>query len=215
MPLTLLMEYHGRPMEQLINLIALGFAAIAGAFFGWFLKPYLGKKGQDPATHEDIDKVLDEVRAVTRATKEVEARLSGEIWDRQKRWELKRDVLFEAVRKSAAVHQALMKVHAVYQADKAATARGEPGRVDEHSKVGDVFLGATAELDDTYLLVSLVSGGEARKALGEFIPLARDIGMKLTDRQPDALQELRGEVSKKLAAVTAAVRKELEIDKLP
>jgi hypothetical protein len=200
-------------MEQLINLIALGFAAIAGGFFGWFLKPYLGKKGQDLATREDMDKVLDEVRALSTTTKKIEAKISGEVWDRQKRWELKRDVLFEAVKKSAAVHQALMKVHALYQADKTAIARGEPERAGEQIKAGGVFLEATAELDDTYLLVSLVSGGETRKALGEFIPLARDIGMKLTDRQPDTLQESRGEVSKKLAAVTAAVRKELEIDK--
>lgn len=200
-------------MEQLVNLIALAFAGIAGAFFGWFLKPYLGKKGQDLASHEDIDKVLDEVRAVATATKHIEARISGDVWDRQKRWELKRDVLFEAVRKGAAVHQALMKVYAVYQTDKLAMARGEPGRIAEQVKVGDVFLQATAELDDTYLLVSLVSGGETRKALGEFIPLAREIGMKVTAGNPDASQESRGEVSKKLAAVTAAVRKELEIDK--
>lgn len=200
-------------MEQLINLIALGFAAIAGGFFGWFLKPYLGKRGQDLATREDIDKALDEVRALSTATKGIEAKISGEVWDRQKRWELKRDVLFEAVKKSAAVHQALMKVHALYQADKTAIARGEPERAGEQIKAGGLLLEATAELDDTYLIVSLVSGGETRKALGEFIPLARDIGMKLTDRQPEALQESRGEVSKKLAAVTAAVRKELEIDK--
>jgi hypothetical protein len=199
-------------MEQLINLIALAFAAIAGAFFGWFLKPYLGKKG-DLASHEDIDKVRDELRAVATATKEIEAKISGQVWDRQKRWELKRDVLFDAVKKSAAVHQALTKAHAAYQTDKAAMGRGEPGRVTEHIKAGGVFFEATAELDDTYLLVSLVSGGEARKALGEFIPLARDIGMKLTDGHQEALQESRSELSKKLAAVTAAVRKELEIDK--
>ena len=200
-------------MEQLINLIALGFAAIAGAFFGWFLRPYLGKKGQDLASHEGTDKVLNEVRAVSARAKEIEAKISGDVWDRQKRWELKRDVLFEAVKKSAAVHQALMKVHAAYQTDKAAITRGDPGRADEHTKPTDVLLGVTAELDDTYLLVSLVSGGETRKALGEFIPLARDIGMKLTDGHPEVLQESRSEVSKKLAAVTAAVRKELEIDK--
>jgi hypothetical protein len=200
-------------MEQLINLIALGFAAIAGAFFGWFLRPYLGKKGQDLASHEGTDKVLNEVRAVSARAKEIEAKISGDVWDRQKRWELKRDVLFEAVKKSAAVHQALMRVHAVYQTDKAAMARGETGRADEHIKISGVLLQASAELDDTYLLVSLVSGGETRKALGEFIPLARDIGMKLTDGHPEVLQESRSEVSKKLAAVTAAVRKELEIDK--
>jgi hypothetical protein len=199
-------------MEQLINLIALAFAAIAGAFFGWFLKPYLGKKG-DLASHEDIDKVRDELRAVATATKEIEAKISGQVWDRQKRWELKRDVLFDAVKKSAAVHQAMTKAHAAYQTDKAAMGRGEPGRATEHIKVGGVFFEATAELDDIYLLVSLVSGGETRKALGEFIPLAREIGMKVTDGHPEALLESRGEVSKKLAAVTAAVRKELEIDK--
>lgn len=202
-------------MEQLVNLIALAFAGIAGAFFGWFLKPFLGKKGQDLASHEDVDKMLDEVHALATATKHIEAKISGDVWDRQKRWELKRDVLFEAVKKGAAVHQALMKAHAAYHADNSAMVRGEPGRADERLKAGDGFLQATAELDDTYLLVSLVSGGETRKALGEFSLLVRDMGTKLTDGHLDALRESRGEVSKKLAAVTAAVRKELEIDKLP
>jgi hypothetical protein len=44
-----------------------------GAYFGGYLK----KKGVNLATHEDIDKVLDQVRAVTTTTKEIEAKISN------------------------------------------------------------------------------------------------------------------------------------------
>jgi hypothetical protein len=54
-----------------------------GAYFGAYLK----KKGENLATHEDINKVLVQVRATTQATKEIEAKISSEVWDRQKLWE--------------------------------------------------------------------------------------------------------------------------------
>jgi len=45
----------------------------------------------------------------TRVTNEIEAKISDEVWDRQKRWELKRDVLFEVARKLAAVDEKLVE----------------------------------------------------------------------------------------------------------
>lgn len=38
---------------------------IVGLFLYSFVRPYLEKKAQNLATHEDIDKVLDQVEAVT------------------------------------------------------------------------------------------------------------------------------------------------------
>ena len=69
-------------------------AAAAGAYLG----AYLRKKGENLATDEDIEKLDDQVRVVTTTAKEIEAKISDELWNRQKRWELKREVLFEASR---------------------------------------------------------------------------------------------------------------------
>jgi hypothetical protein len=60
------------------------------------------------ATHEDIDKLVDQVRAVTQTTKEIEARISNEVWDRQKLWEMKREVVFDAMKRVVQADNALL-----------------------------------------------------------------------------------------------------------
>jgi hypothetical protein len=52
---------NARIME---NLLALGLTTLASAFIGSYLASYLKKKGENLATHEDIDKLVDQVRAV-------------------------------------------------------------------------------------------------------------------------------------------------------
>jgi hypothetical protein len=44
----------------------------SGAYFG----SYLRKKGENLATHEDVDKLVEQVSAVTAATKQIEARIT-------------------------------------------------------------------------------------------------------------------------------------------
>ena len=78
------------------------FSFLSGGI-GAYLGSYLKKKGENLATHEDIDKLVEQVRAVTTTTKEIEAKISGELWDRQKRWEAKRDSLLGAVKSLSSV----------------------------------------------------------------------------------------------------------------
>lgn len=53
---------------------------------------YAGEKGKNFARKEDLDKILAEVRAVTIVQKEIEAKVSGAVWDRQTQWNQKRDI---------------------------------------------------------------------------------------------------------------------------
>lgn len=73
-----------------------------GGWIGSFLGAYLKKKGENLATHEDVGKLVDQMTAITQATKTIESSISDKSWDRQKQWELKRDAVF-------AVMQALGK----------------------------------------------------------------------------------------------------------
>jgi hypothetical protein len=94
----------GHPMDGLITLALTTLSAFIGSYLG----AYLRKKGENRAIHEDIAKLVDQVSAVTKATKDIEAKISNEVWKRQKRWELKREVLFEAAKRLAEVDDALL-----------------------------------------------------------------------------------------------------------
>ena len=57
-----------------------------------FLKPYLGRKGENLATHEDLQDLVDQVKATTTATEGIKSDLSGRLWVSQEGWKLKTDV---------------------------------------------------------------------------------------------------------------------------
>jgi hypothetical protein len=57
-----------------------------------FLKPYLRRKGENLATHEDIQKLVDQVKATTAATEAIKSELSGRLWVSQEQWKLKTDL---------------------------------------------------------------------------------------------------------------------------
>jgi hypothetical protein len=88
-------------------LIAWGLTTLVGAFIGSFLGGYLKKKGENHATHEDIGKLVDQMAAVTTATKEIEAKISNDVWERQRKWEVKREALFEALKELGNVEYAM------------------------------------------------------------------------------------------------------------
>lgn len=66
----------------------------AGAFGGAFLK----KRAEDLETTRNHNEVIRQMSEITKATKNIEAKISSELWDRQKRWELRRDTACEFVR---------------------------------------------------------------------------------------------------------------------
>jgi hypothetical protein len=203
-------------METLIqaqSLIAWGLTTLAGAFAGSYLAGYLSKKGENLATHEDINKLVDQVRAVTTATKEIEAKISNEVWDRQKRWELKRDVLFEIIKRTGKVSDTLTHIEAIYQT------QGWPssGTVKPEAKEAlleaiTAFSASANEFDSARMLAGLVCGKELEEAAHQFNLVARNIVTALTHGDA-AAQTKRTEFVPRMCAVTVAVRKELEVDK--
>jgi hypothetical protein len=72
-------------LDLIITAIVSGGAAYLGA--------YLKKKGENLATHEDIDKLVNQVSVVTAATKQIEARISSRTWQRERRSELQLEAI--------------------------------------------------------------------------------------------------------------------------
>ena len=104
-------------------------STLISLFVGFYLAGYLREKGKNLATHEDIVKDLAQVRAVTTTTKEIEAKISNDVWDRQKRWELKRDLSFEFAKTVAGAKDVISNVYAVYNTDKTLTTEKRDARL--------------------------------------------------------------------------------------
>jgi len=184
------------------------------AGIGAYLGSYLKRKGENLATHEDIDKLVGQVRAVTTATKEIEAKISSDVWDRQKHWELKRDALFEAMREAATLQEKLTAMHGYYQTEKTRVGDATPERKKKQVEVFVEFNKATDRFGQTIMVVGLVSGSGLQRELLLLAALAETLADKITSGQPDAFLTSMEEWTVRLREITAAMRKELGIQKV-
>lgn len=66
-----------------------------------FLSGYGTKKGENWATHEDIQKVVAQVEAVTTATEAIKSAVLNEAWARQQHITMKRDALLKVLEELA------------------------------------------------------------------------------------------------------------------
>jgi hypothetical protein len=191
-------------------LLDLGLSVVcAGA--GGFLGSYLKKKGENLATHEDINKLVDQVSAVTTATKEIEAKISGDVWDRQKRWELKRDALFDLTKKIAAVRDALFNMNITY------THRSDKGNetliAEQMSESSQKCWVAESSFDQAALLVNLVCGEAVNRQLHIFAGIMRRSAKEISRQETDAANKSLKELWTQATIVTVAMRREIGIDK--
>ena len=62
-----------------------------GFWMNNFFGKYLARKAENLATHEDIQKLVDQVRE----TERVKADITDSVWDRQQRWNAKRDLYIQ------------------------------------------------------------------------------------------------------------------------
>jgi hypothetical protein len=184
---------------------------LLGVVFTPYLRGYSTKKGENLATHEDIDKVVDQVKAVTETTKQIEKRVSEEVWDRQKRWELRRDVLFEMARKAGHEMEAVSRLHAIYTTEKINEGKGLPPRLDRRTEVGAAWNNAAAEFEGMIIVVSASCGMELAKALLDFGMFMRSLSLEIIEGKPEAFMTKAKEMAGKSKTITDAIRKELEI----
>jgi hypothetical protein len=106
-------------MDAVLFVQAVGLAVVGGigGWVGAYYGSYWKEKGKQAATHEDLENVVKEVRAVTKTAEEIKAEISGGLWDKQKRWEMKREVLFQAAKRIAEVDDALLSTSTVLKED--------------------------------------------------------------------------------------------------
>jgi len=207
-------------MEPVVGAITAILSFLAGAVLRPFFTGYSTKKGEHLATNEDIKMVVDEVKAVTEATKRIEAEISVGVWNKQKRWEMKREVLFEAARRISEIDDGLLSnsivlkedraIHKVWeaqtpsQAEELSWAQTKHDRLIHWRKVSSEF-----DMSEAFVLIVCSKGAaEAFRELGKCVTaLAADM-----IKNPDAYDSARPELFRKILLAQKAIRTELEVD---
>jgi hypothetical protein len=183
--------------------MGVAITSIVGSWAGSFLGAYLKKKGENLATHEDVDKIVSQVAAVTRATKEIESKIDRATWDRQKQWELKREVLFEVTKQTALAKDALTNLYGIYNAPA-----GKPERLDQKVKVALEWQSAAQQLNQTTAFVSVVCRDELHTLLLHFGLFCRNFAQRIFDGDTSGFQEAMKELNARLNAIRVVTRQE-------
>lgn len=181
-------------------------SAIGGSFGGFF-GAYLKKKGENLATKEDFRDLKEQTGKLRRTTREIEAKIDDQIWNKQRRWELKRDVLFEASKRLANVDEALLSLKTVYELMASTGERFEDGKLERLTK----WQAADKALSESRFFVGVVCEKQTVDATDGFATLAGKTAADLNgDAQAYANKSL--ELTRNYFRARAAIRKELEID---
>ena len=149
------------------------------------------------------------MKAVTLATKEIEAKISSDVWNRQKVWEMKREVLFSAAKSVAAIDDALLALGSVYAHGQ----QVEDGAWEAKLKSSERWLVSCTKFDEARLLVAIVCNKEAKEALDSLARVTSAMSQNITKGEWETYDALQKDLARKLFAAREAMRKELDIDK--
>jgi hypothetical protein len=197
-----------------LKMVGWGLTTAGGAFIGSYLGSYMKKKGENKAIHEDIGKLVDQVKAVTEATKKIEATISDEVWNRQKRWEIKREVLFEVVRNVSRSYDVLKHLDLVLQTGIANSSSTSPFlmqlKVEENAK----WFEAVSALDQSGLFIDATCDKRIGAALFDYRKLAAIAG-KIHKDDAQIFKSKNVDLMRLRNALLDAIRKDLGIDVTP
>jgi hypothetical protein len=201
------------PEESIDNLAVLGLGALwtlvvggVGAWFGAYFK----KKGENYATKEDLGELVRQMRELAKAQEEIKAEISDKMWDRQRRWELKRDVLVEAMRKAGVLVYKLSAIEGVYETSRSMEAMQSSDRMAVHAAKLHECNDATAEFDTVTCVAGIGCAGKVVRAKQELSLAVRERQLSVSNGRSDATDLAAGRLAGNLDAVTLAIREELE-----
>jgi hypothetical protein len=183
-----------------------------GAGVGAYVGAYLKKKGENLATHEDIDKVLVQVAAVTTTTKEIESKISDDMWQRQRKWDVKREALFEAMKELGGVDYGLTGLDAAF---RAARLSGTPN-VGQWAKLQedatDEWNAALLSFKRAKNLALIVCGDEVKKVFHQVEMTIIRLANGTVAGGPDTVGKSYPQLKEEMRLLIEAVRRELGVE---
>ena len=191
-----------------MDALLVGVLSLVGGWGGAYLGSYVRKKGENLATHEDIGKLVDQVRAVTQTTKEIEAKISSDVWNGQKRWEMKREVLFDVAKSIVELGDGLVSLDSLLRMDDP---DGDQW-VEAKRKAIVGWNDALKRFEEVRILVAVVCSTETILELDKFAVFVSNLGVKLVGKDARVYRESSEELTLCLLRARFAIRKELGVD---
>jgi hypothetical protein len=195
--------------EGLMNPWLLALVPLISSGVGAYVGSYLREKAKNLARREDIETVRDEVRVVTTTTKEIEAKISSEVWDRKKQWEMKREVLFEASKSVARVEDRLMALHLVLSVAKDGVE--DPNWAESWHEALVEWREAFVGFETVVSLVSVVCNFETTAEFLRFQSVAGSIAGRIVKKDKNVYDKRSEELTKTAFGVKLVIRKELGV----
>jgi hypothetical protein len=158
--------------------------------------------------------LVDQVRAVTTTAKEIEAKISTDVWDRQKHWEMKRDVLFEATKRLGELNDALVGLNSAFISDRNEREQGRPGWPEGKLEASKIWMDTAAKFAETELLVRVVCGKELSDQCLNLLFRTRSIAQAILKGDLDVYSASSKELVTLFQKLPVAIRKELETDQI-
>jgi hypothetical protein len=128
---------------------------VGGAYYGSYLK----KRGEDDATHRNLDRLVEQMSTVTQATKAIEAKISIALWSRQQRWEVQKSALLDSLKELASSEALLWALVWVFSGKDSKADEGKQHRKEANEK----YFAAINDFWRTKLAMEIVCG----KKIGE------------------------------------------------
>ena len=176
---------------------------------GGYIGSYLRKKGENLATHEDLDKVVQQMEATTKATKAIEARISNEMWDRQKRWELRRDTVIGVIQAMTDARAGLMKYCATREVARGTEA---PRAVETYHESMVEWNTKVTDFDSRRVVALLTCGKELNDALEKVRVRLRGAFSDIADNRAASYDDVGAGIKEATESALAAARAELGTD---
>lgn len=198
-----------------MGIIEGGIVALLSAIGGWiggYLGAYAKKKGENYATKEDFHDLKTQTADLTSITEEIKDKILFDTWDRQKRWELKQGVLFEATRRITEVDDSLMSLNSTLKIGP----QFDHHLMWEESKAKALkrWNKGISALDETRFFVTVVCGKDTINAVDDYATLATQI-VAAFKNDAEAYAKQTKELTRRMLVSRLAIRKELGFESLP
>jgi|GEM_PF-3400241 len=200
-------------IEQSIGWVA--FAVLAFVL-GNFVRPFVGfyarKKAENLATKEDIAQI-------TKTQEEIKSQISDKMWDRQRQWDLKRDVVLDSVRAMADFDYFISEFSAVFaKPDGASTDEAHAKLQEDKIRAIQKSMQIRYAYQRAHTVADLMIGKRLSEALSAYFQFAALILRDVPSRKVAYDSNSWKEHAKRHNSIILAARKELgnsNVDDLP